>query len=95
MATVKPTRRAAVRSTFVGWSVWASSINRMRHYGYLSAAAVKAYRRLRFLLGGTRFAVELPETELMRCPCCDGFMERLRKIQPARRPPLSSALLRP
>lgn len=70
-------------------------LTRLRHYGYLSAAAVKAYRRLRFMLGGAQFAVELPETEPMRCPCCDGFMERLRKIQPARGPPLSSALLRP
>lgn len=70
-------------------------LTRLRHYGYLSAAAVKAYRRLRFLLGGAQFAVELPAIVPMRCPCCDGFMERLRKIRPARGPPLSSALLQP
>lgn len=68
-------------------------LTRLRHFGYLCAAARKAYRRLRFLLGGKHLAVELPPEEAMRCPCCDGPMQRLRKILPARGPPLSAALL--
>ena len=68
-------------------------LTRVRHYGYLSAAAVKAYRRLRFLLGGAQLVVELPPREPMRCPCCDQPMRRMRAIRPARGPPLSIALL--
>lgn len=66
---------------------------RVRHYGFLSGAARKAYRRLRFLLGGGRVQIELPKEAPLCCPHCDGPMERLRKIQPARGPPLSTALL--
>ena len=68
-------------------------LTRVRHYGFLSAAAAKAYRRLRFLLGGKQLHVDIPGTEPMRCPCCNGPMERLRKIPRARGPPLSSGLL--
>lgn len=70
-------------------------LTRVRHFGFLSAAAVKAYRRLRFLLGGKQLPVLLPETEPIRCPCCQQPMEQLRKILPARGPPLSLALLHP
>lgn len=68
---------------------------RVRHYGFLSAAAHKAYRRLRFLLGCARAKVEQPEEVPMCCPHCDGPMEQLRRILPARGPPLSTALLYP
>ena len=70
-------------------------LTRVRHYGFLSAAARKAYRRLRFLLGGKHLPVELPATQPMSCPCCKKPMELLRKILPARGPPLSTALLYP
>jgi len=68
-------------------------LTRVRHFGFLSAAAVKAFRRLRFLLGGKDLPVQLPEIEPIRCPCCQQPMELLRKILPARGPPLSLALL--
>lgn len=68
-------------------------LTRLRHYGFLAAAAVKAYRRLRFLLGGSHIAVEIPEEMPLRCPCCEGPLQRMRKILPARGPPLSAALL--
>jgi hypothetical protein len=66
---------------------------RVRHYGFLSGAAREAYRRLRFLLGGGRVHVELPEEAPLCCPECNTPMLRLRKILPARGPPLSTALL--
>jgi hypothetical protein len=67
---------------------------RVRHYGFLSGAARAAYRRLRLLLGrDTSVKVILPEQTPLCCPCCDGPMQRMHKIPPARGPPLSSALL--
>jgi hypothetical protein len=68
-------------------------LTRVRHYGFLSAAARKAYRRLRFLLGAGRLRLELPEEAPLCCRHCHGAMKRQRKILPARGPPLSSALL--
>jgi hypothetical protein len=66
---------------------------RVRHYGFLSGAARAAYRRLRFLLGCPSVKVILPEQAPLCCPCCDGPMQRMHKIPPARGPPLSSALI--
>ena len=66
---------------------------RVRHYGFLSGAARKAYRRLRFLLGCSRVHVIAPEETPMSCPHCDGPMRLMHKILPARGPPLSYALL--
>lgn len=66
---------------------------RVRHYGFLSGAARAAYRRLRFLLGSGPVRVELPPDTPLCCPQCEAPMERLRKILPARGPPLSAALL--
>ena len=66
---------------------------RVRHYGLLSAAAHRAYRRLRFLLGCARVHVILPEETPLCCPHCEGPMQRMHKILPARGPPLSTALL--
>ena len=68
-------------------------LTRVRHYGFLSAAAFKSYRRLRFLLGGKHFAVEIPLDEPLICPCCGGELRRLRKLPAVRGPPLSAALL--
>ena len=68
-------------------------LTRVRHYGFLGGAAVKSYRRLRLLLGGKHFAVEMPEDEPPACPCCGGEMQLLGKLLPVRGPPLSAALL--
>ena len=68
-------------------------LTRVRHYGFLSGAAGKSYRRLRFLLGGKPFALEVPVDQPPACPCCGGAMKLLRKLLPARGPPLSAALL--
>ena len=68
-------------------------LTRVRHYGFLSAAAVKSYRRLRFLLGGKAFALEIPESEPLCCPCCGKEMQLQGKLLPVRGPPLSTALL--
>ena len=62
-------------------------LTRVRHYGFLSGAAAKSYRRLRFLLGGKHLPVELPKTEAISCPCCGAPMRQTRKIKPARGPP--------
>ena len=66
---------------------------RVRHYGFLSAAARKAFKRVRFLLGCGR--LHIPDVPLVPvcCPHCEGPLERLRKIQPVRGPPLSAGLL--
>ena len=68
-------------------------LTRVRHYGFLGAAAVKSYRRLRFLLGGKAFTVEMSGDEPPGCPCCGGAMQLPGKLLPARGPPLSDALL--
>jgi len=68
-------------------------LTRVRHYGYLSAAAHKAYRRLRFLLGGAAFAVETPPNEPIPCPCSGSPMLPSRRILPARGPPISLRIL--
>ena len=68
-------------------------LTRVRHYGFLSAAAVKSYRRLRFLLGGKAFTVDLPKSEPPICPCCGEAMQLQSKLLPVRGPPLSRAIL--
>lgn len=70
-----------------------AGFTRVRHYGFLSGAARKAFRRLRFLLGCGRVRVEsLPEAPL-RCARCGEALVRQGRIPPARGPPLSRALL--
>ena len=73
--------------------VLAKGLTRVRHYGFLGGAAVKSYRRLRFLLGGKHFTVEMPEDVPPSCPCCGRAMQLLGKLLPVRGPPLSAALL--
>lgn len=70
-----------------------SRFTRVRHYGFLSGAARKAFRRLRFLLGCGRVRAEVPAEAPMRCPRCNGEMVRQGKIRPARGPPLSRRFL--
>ena len=58
---------------------------RVRHYGFLSAAAKKKFQRLHQILGSTPApkpkALEVPKP---KCPCCGKEMTLLRTIQ---RPP--------
>ena len=66
---------------------------RVRHYGWLSPAAAKTFRRIRFLLGlgPVRFRA-LPNQELT-CPSCRGPLSFLGRFSPVRGPPLSRFLL--
>jgi hypothetical protein len=66
---------------------------RLRHYGWLSPAARKTFRRVRFLLGlgpvRFRALVNLPFT----CPLCQGPLLRTVSIAPVRGPPIARAIL--
>lgn len=68
---------------------------RVRHYGWLSAAAAKAFGRIRFLLGlGPLRAPKAPAVAVASlCPLCKAPLEGLRRIAPARGPPLSRQIL--
>lgn len=66
---------------------------RLRYYGFLSAAAKKAFARVRFLLGVKTVRVELPYLPPMCCSKCEGELVRIQKIHPARGPPLSLGLI--
>ena len=66
---------------------------RLRYYGFLSAAAKKAFARVRFLLGAKVVAVEMPYLPPMCCSKCEGELVRIQKIHPARGPPLSLGLI--
>jgi len=67
---------------------------RVRHYGWLSPAAHKALRRVRFLLGLGPCRVPSAEpSEPPRCPCCQGPLAFLGSIGPVRGPPLSRLVL--
>lgn len=66
---------------------------RIRHYGFLGGAARKSFFRVRFLLGCGRIVLDLPKLEPLCCRHCQQPLELLRKLQPVRGPPLSTALL--
>ena len=66
---------------------------RLRYYGWLSAAAKKSFARVRFLLGAKVVTPELPYLPPMCCSKCEGELVRVRKIHPARGPPLSLRLI--
>lgn len=66
---------------------------RLRYYGWLSAAAKKAFARVRFLLGAQVVPIELPYLPPMCCSKCEGELVRIQKIHPARGPPLSLGLI--
>jgi hypothetical protein len=56
---------------------------RLRYYGFLSAAAKKAFARVRFLLGAKAVPVEMPYLPPMCCAKCEGELVRIQKIHPA------------
>ncbi len=62
---------------------------RIRHYGWLSPAAGKTLRRIRFLLGvgpvHTRPLFQAP----LQCGCCQSALHIVGRITPVRGPPLS------
>jgi Putative transposase len=63
---------------------------RVRHYGWLSPAAGKAFARIRFLLGlRTPLRVRAFPQEPPRCPCCSSILIFAGRIAPIRGPPLS------
>ena len=66
---------------------------RLRYYGFLSAAAKRAFARVRFLLGAKAVPLELPYLPPMCCSKCEGELVRIQKIHPARGPPLSLGLI--
>lgn len=67
---------------------------RVRHYGFLAAAAHKALRRVRHLLGlGPQIKPEKIELPPLCCPQCDGRLEKIGKIPPQRGPPLHREIL--
>ena len=68
---------------------------RVRHYGWLSPAAHKAFLRVRFLLGlGPYRIAPLCKSEPPRCPFCNGPLSQIARIAPQRGPPLSQAILK-
>lgn len=60
---------------------------RVRHFGYLSAAAKKQYERVRALLGAATAPAVLPPPPAPACPCCGYPMTFVRCLRPARAPP--------
>lgn len=66
---------------------------RIRHYGWLSPAAGKALRRIRFLLGLGPVCTRLPLPGTPQCPHCQSPLHFVGRIAPARGPPLSRQIL--
>ena len=62
---------------------------RVRHYGWLSPAAGKAFARIRFLLGLRPPPIRRTSAPLSLCPRCNHPLELVRRILPVRGPPLS------
>ena len=62
---------------------------RVRHYGWLSPAAGRTLRRIRFLLGLWPMRVRKLATLALVCPSCQGPLSLLGRIAPVRGPPLS------
>jgi putative transposase len=68
---------------------------RVRHYGWLSAAAHKAFLRVRFLLGLGPYRIPPAlKSEPPRCPFCNGLLAQIVRIAPQRGPPLCQAILK-
>ena len=69
---------------------------RVRHYGWLSPAAHKAFLRVRFLLGLGPYRIPPAlKSEPPRCPFCNGVLAKIARIAPQRGPPLCQANLKP
>ena len=68
---------------------------RVRHYGWLSPAAHKAFLRVRFLLGLGPYRIPSAlKSEPPRCPFCNGLLAQIARIAPRRGPPLCQAILK-
>jgi hypothetical protein len=68
---------------------------RVRHYGWLSPAAYKAFLRVRFLLGLGPYRIPPAlKSEPPRCPFCNGLLAQIARIAPQRGPPLCQAILK-
>ena len=68
---------------------------RVRHYGWLSPAAHKAFLRVRFLLGLGPYRIPPAlKSEPPRCPFCNGVLAKIARIAPQRGPPLCQAILK-
>ena len=65
----------------------------VRHFGWLSAAAGRALRRVRFLLGRGPVIKPPLNTSPWLCPCCHKPMLFAGRIRPVRGPPLSRSAL--
>jgi len=61
----------------------------VRHYGWLSPAAGQALRRIRFLVGLGPVRVRSLANLALACPSCKGPLRLVRRLAPARGPPLS------
>jgi hypothetical protein len=60
---------------------------RVRHYGWLSAAAHKAFLRVRFLLGLGPYRIPPAlKSEPPRCPFCNRLLAQIARIAAATRP---------
>lgn len=67
---------------------------RVRHYGWLSPAAHRAFLRVRFLLGLGPYRVPAkPPAQPPLCPCCRAPLSFLSSMTPVRGPPLSRLLI--
>jgi hypothetical protein len=56
---------------------------RVRHYGWLSPAAHKAFLRVRFLLGLGPYRIPPAlKSEPPRCPFCNGLLTQIARIAP-------------
>jgi len=65
---------------------------RVRHYGWLSPAAHKAFLRVRFLLGLGPYCIPPAlKSEPPRSPFCNGLLAQIARIAPQRGPPLCQA----
>ncbi|MGA7391662.1 MAG: transposase [Terrimicrobiaceae bacterium] len=68
---------------------------RVRHYGWLSPAAHKAFLRVRLLLGLGPYRIPPAlKSEPPRCPFCKGLLAQIASIAPQRGPPLCQAILK-
>jgi hypothetical protein len=65
----------------------------VRHFGFLSPAAVRALRRVRFLLGRGPVVKPLRVPYPALCPCCHKPMILAGRIKAVRGPPLSRHIL--
>ena len=65
----------------------------VRQFGFLSPAAVRALRRVRFLLGRGPVGKPVRRPFTMLCSCCQRPMNFAGRIPAARGPPLSRGVL--